>query len=255
VQQQKENLSGLWYLHGPLQVPVSLLEDRGLEFHLNFMIIFIDDVNCYDQIMSKLLTFCAFVSQFLSLKLLEMAFFPSPQVMDSNPARREAGCGSRHTSKLFHDWSLHIFLSPVSFCFFQVFSFSITYPYQTFTWVYICNYVTAMGGILTCQAFDIFEVSIYVKFVFSSSLLVNMLYMFFTGLKTEWQSAIVHLESARADLSKVANELQAASSESESASGKDSAIFCISSTFELTFAFSKEFDFSPVLFCEASSAG
>jgi hypothetical protein len=156
---------------------------------------------------------------------------------------------------LFHDWSLHIFLSPVSFCFFQVFSFSITYPYQTFMWVYICNYVTAMGGILTCQAFDIFEVSIYVKFVFSSSLLVNMLYMFFTGLKTEWQSAIVHLESARADLSKVANELQAASSESESASGKDSAIFCISSTFELTFAFSKEFDFSPVLFCEASSAG
>lgn len=44
--------------------------------------------------------------------------------------------------------------------------------------------------------------------------------MYLTGLKTEWQSALVHLESARADLSKVANELQSASTESESASGK-----------------------------------
>jgi len=43
-----------------------------------------------------------------------MVFFPFLLVMACNPTRSEAGCGSRHTSKLFHALSLRIFRSRVS---------------------------------------------------------------------------------------------------------------------------------------------
>jgi hypothetical protein len=126
-----------------------------------------------------------------------MGFFPSLLVMVvicCSPARIEGGYGKRNILMLFLGWSQHICLSQV--------------------------------GSLTISTLNASQKHLYLANAWSSSIpgpsvfeFLLILCLYETDLKMERQSAMMRLESAKVNLSRVANELQSASSDAESTLG------------------------------------